>query len=70
MSDIERQELDEEVMTIPGTRRMHQFQALKEFVLQARSLAGFCTACRRGTPYQCLNKEYVGDYVVHKCKQR
>ena len=70
MSDIERQELDEEVMTIPGTRRLHQFQALKEFLLQARSLACFCTACKRGTPEQYLNKEYVWDYVVHKSKQR
>lgn len=67
---IERIELDDDVLTIPGTRKYHQFEALKPYVLQARRFACFCTACRAGRHAMCMNSERVGVYTVHKCKPR
>ncbi|KAK3789296.1 hypothetical protein RRG08_001686 [Elysia crispata] len=65
---IDRTDLTEDVQTIPGTRKYHQFQALGEYVLQARRLACFCTACREKMPVQCMNLDIVGAYTVRKCK--
>ncbi|RUS71032.1 hypothetical protein EGW08_021203 [Elysia chlorotica] len=49
----------------PWLRKYRQFQALGQYVLQARRLACFCSACRENKPAQCLNVDY---YTVHKCK--
>ncbi|GFR78852.1 hypothetical protein ElyMa_004005400 [Elysia marginata] len=60
--------LGDDVLAIPGTRKYYQFQAKKDYVVQAQQLACFCTACLEGLPERCINRDVVGTYTVHKCK--
>ncbi|KAK3741460.1 hypothetical protein RRG08_017589 [Elysia crispata] len=54
-----------DVVTIPGTRRIHQAERVYDYIICTRILACFCQACRRDSD-SCPNQAYVGMYTVHK----
>ncbi|GFR95976.1 hypothetical protein ElyMa_006286100 [Elysia marginata] len=70
VESMDRTPLDDDIQTIPVTRKYHQFQAVGEYVVQAWRLACFCTACNERRPGQCVNSHVVCSYTVRKCKLR
>ena len=67
--EIIRDRPQTDVVTIPGTRRIHQVERVSDYIIRTRMLACFCEACRRDSD-SCPNQAYVGTYTVHKLKSR
>ncbi|KAK3737723.1 hypothetical protein RRG08_017297 [Elysia crispata] len=65
--EIIRDRPQTDVVTIPGTRRIHQAERVSDYIIRTRMLACFCEACRRDSE-SCPNQAYVGTYTVHKLK--
>ncbi|GFS13191.1 (S)-beta-bisabolene synthase [Elysia marginata] len=58
-----------DVVTVPGTRRIHQAERVSDYIIRTRNLACFCEVCRADGA-SCLNESYVGEYTTHKLKHR
>ncbi|GFO06624.1 (S)-beta-bisabolene synthase [Plakobranchus ocellatus] len=68
VDEIVRNRPATDIVTVPGTRRIHQAERVSDYIIRTRQLACFCEACRDDQPGECINKAYTGPYVTHKLK--
>ncbi|XP_005092203.1 uncharacterized protein LOC101850189 [Aplysia californica] len=66
-NEILRDRPETDVITIPGTRRIHQAERVSNYIIRTRTLACFCPACRRDEG-GCHNQAYVGTHIIHKIR--
>ena len=60
-TDVKRPQLEEKLISVPGTRKFHQVVKVRENVIKARNLACYCKNCLSGGG-SCENLEFTGPW--------
>lgn len=58
-----------DVLTVPGTRKIHQVERVSDYVVRHRQRACYCIACKDDRS-GCINYSHVGQWTTHNIKMR